>query len=499
MKSRTNVLLIVIDQLRADCVAGALARYVRLPNIRSLAADAVDFRSHFTVTSPCGPSRASLLTGKYAMNHGAVRNRTPLRHDTPTLGTEARRAGYDPLLFGYTDTSQDPRVLGAEDPRLHCWEEVAAGFREVVRLRQDEDSIVWENHLRQKGYVVPPYPDTYRPIGGCLDGPAIYAAHDSDTAFLTDQTLGFLDNREAGWFALVTYIRPHPPFVAPEPYNQMYDPGALPSGRAIPNADWHPFLAPTRAMQPIDSMVEGFPGLEPTDDAVRQLRATYLGLATEVDHHIGRILDWLKKSGQYDKTLIILTGDHGEMLGDFGIWGKCTFHDAAFHIPLLIRDPFRPTAHGQRVDRFTESVDVAPTVLEFMKLAPPHTMDGRSLSPFLDGQPPADWRDTSFSELNLGEPLAPTHWQIDLGLTLDEAKLAVLRTDRYRLVQFAGNMDPILFDMYGEGEIQDLAAAPENAPRVLALTRRLLQHMMQKTEGLFSRTTITEEGVRVVG
>ena len=100
MTRHQNVLFILIDQLRADLLNGELAKHVDLPNLHALMADAVTFQRHFSVTNPCGPSRASILTGQYAMNHRSVRNGTPLRHDTPNLASEARKCGYQPLLFG---------------------------------------------------------------------------------------------------------------------------------------------------------------------------------------------------------------------------------------------------------------------------------------------------------------------------------------------------------------------------------------------------------------
>ena len=100
MQSRQNVLFIVIDQLRADIVFGKLAASVDLPHLQALMAEAVTFKRHYSVTNPCGPSRASILTGQYAMNHRSVHNGTPLRHDTANLATVARKAGYLPLLFG---------------------------------------------------------------------------------------------------------------------------------------------------------------------------------------------------------------------------------------------------------------------------------------------------------------------------------------------------------------------------------------------------------------
>lgn len=495
MSARRNVLVIVIDQLRADCVSGALARHVRLPNIRALAGEGVNFRNHFTVVTPCGPSRVSMLTGQYAMNHRSVRNGTPLRHDTPTLGTESAKAGYEALLFGYTDTPQDPRVLDPDDPRLFSYEELARGFTEVVRFRQESDASAWEGDLAAKGYQVPPYPDTYRPNGPRPDDPAFYAAEDSDTAYLTDRAIADLGERPPGWFALVTYIRPHPPFVAPEPYNRMYDPAEIPSARA--GGDGHPYLAPARAQTTIAGTIVGFPEFESTDENTRLMRALYFGLATEVDDNIGRILTWLKDTGRWDETLVVLTADHGDMLGDYGLWGKRTYHDAAFHVPLIIRDPERPERRGTEVTAPTESVDLAPTLLERMGAEVPHSMDGRSLLPFLEGPAPDDWRGHSFSEIDFGDPLAPTLLQRELGLALDAANLAVLRTEKHRLVQFAGDLPPVLFDMEADGETRNLAPDPDHVRILLDLSRRMLCHRMQNPDGTFSRTMVTSEGVKV--
>lgn len=495
-KSKPNTLFIVIDQLRADCVFGALAEHLDMPNIRSLAEDAVSFRNHYSVTSPCGPSRVSLLTAQYASNHGARRNGTPLKRDVPNLATVTRQHGFDPLLFGYTDTSQDPRFLPPDDPRLFSYEELAPGFQEVVRMRLEGDSRAWEEHLRAAGYDVPPYPEMYRPVGDTPDSPAMYAAEHSDTAFLTDQVIAGLGQRPPGWFGLVTYIRPHPPFVAPAPYNQMYDEARLPSAKEAAEPDWHPFVTTARRKANVASTVVGFPELEASDATTRMIRKLYFGLATEVDHHVGRLIAWLKDSGQYDDTLIVLTADHGEMLGDYGLWGKTTFHDAAFHVPLIIRHP-HTTVRGITVIEPTESIDVTPTILDCLGLDIPHSMDGRSLVPFLNGTTPEDWRTVSVSELDFGDPLAPTLWQKDHGISIDAANLAVMRKDLLRFVQFAGGLPPILMDVSDGLEDQNLTKNSAYAQTMLDLMQLMLCHRMVNTDGTFSRTMITDDGVKV--
>jgi arylsulfatase A-like enzyme len=230
-----NVLFIVIDQLRADCVFGALADHIDIPNLRALMGDAVTFERHFSVVSPCGPSRASLLTGQYSMNHRSVRNGTPLRHDVPNVATEMRKSGYMPLLFGYTDTTQDPRVFPPDDPAMHSYEYPMNGFQEAVEMRF-EMSYPWRSHLMDKGYHFETYQDVFKPVSPTgeapkVNDPALYDCTDSDTAFLTDRFLATMPAyHDQDWFAHLTYIRPHPPLVAPAPYNDMYDPSTRFSG-----------------------------------------------------------------------------------------------------------------------------------------------------------------------------------------------------------------------------------------------------------------------------
>ncbi|WP_292293634.1 sulfatase-like hydrolase/transferase [Marivita sp.] len=495
-KTKLNTLFIVIDQLRADCVFGALGAHLDLPNIRALARDAVSFENHYSVASPCGPSRVSLLTAQYTSNHGATRNGTPLKRDTPNLASVLRDDGLDPLLFGYTDTAQDPRFLPPDDPRLFSYEEVMPGFSEVLRMRLEGDSRAWEENLRANGYDVPPYPELYRPAGDTPDAPALYAAEHSDTAFLTDRTIADLDAREPGWFALLTYIRPHPPFVAPAPYHAMYDAKDMPSAKTADDPDWHPFVTTARNKASVASTVVGFPDLAASDETTRMIRKLYFGLATEVDHHIGRLISWLRESGQYDNTLIVLTADHGEMLGDYGLWGKMTFHDAAFHVPLIIRNPQSP-ARGAVVTAPTESTDVTPTILDCLGLDAPHSMDGRSLKPFLEGRTPKDWKQITVSELDFGNPLVPTAWQSAHGLTSDAANLSVLRKESLRYVQFAGGLPPILMDVSDGTETRNLTKKPAHVQTMLDLMHELLCHRMVNSDGTFSKTLITEDGVKV--
>lgn len=497
---RPNILFVVFDQMRADCLTGALADAVELPNLRALMADGVTFTNHVSVTSPCGPARASLLTGQYAMNHRSVRNGTPLPQDKPNLATELRGAGIQPLLYGYTDTSADPRRFAADDPVLTSYEQVMSGFMEALEMRFD-DSRTWRAYLAQLGYDVPAGQDIYIPSGGQIDDPAFYRAEHSDTAFLTDRLLADLPTRGEGWCAHVTFIRPHPPFVAPAPYNSLCKSADMPAAATAGSPDQyrqsHPFNGPAMAYRQVADMVKGFPDLASSEETTARIKAVYMGLVAELDHHFGRIISYLKETGQYDNTLIIVTSDHGEMLGDHHCWGKMHYFDAAFRVPLIIRAPSTAGCEkmaGQQITLPTESVDITPTILDLMNVSVPDSMDGVPLTPLLKGERPPQWRQYSVSELDFGDPVNPTIWQRELNLSSEECSLAIIRSETHKLVQFTADLPPLMFDHSARGEIESLALDSTFSDIRIELTEALLRHRMRHAEGQFSRVMITSGG-----
>ncbi len=484
-----KVLIMIADQLRADCLEGALAAHVDLPNLRAFQSEAVTFARHYSVTNPCGPSRASILTGLYAMNHRSVRNGTPLAAGTPNLAMEARALGYEPLLFGYTDTPADPTAHAPADPMLRTEEQVLPGMREMLEMRLME-SYPWRAYLREQGYALPDYARFYDPVSPDPDrpprpdDPPFYRAEHSDTAFLTDRLLSDLTERAGqDWFALATWIRPHPPLVAPAPYNRMYDPARLPLPARLASlaeeAAVHPFMAGALTSPAMQDMVRGCEVDENSDADLQTLRAIYLGLASEVDAHFGRVIKWLKDSGQYDETLVLFMADHGEMLGEHRQWGKQTPYEGAWHVPLMIRAPHLKEAHGRHVTAFSESTDIVPTILDLLGATPPSGLDGTSLRPWLEGDTPQEWRDCVHMELEFGEPGEITSRAAAAGTHINASNLAILREDRWKLVHFNGALPPLLFDLQEDPhELHDLAGNPAHAATLLRLTRKLLSHRM---------------------
>ncbi len=510
-EKRPNVLFICADQWRADCISTLGHPNVKTPNLDALAADGVLFRNHFGQCTPCGPSRTSVLTGLYLMNHRSGRNGTPLDARHTNLALEARKAGYEPALFGYTDTSVDPRGRDPNDPALTGYDKgVMPGF--VAPLHLPDDMAAWVADLVAKGYDVESRDDAFRPKApfdkpadrGFRFIPPVFAAGHSETAFLTDEFLKWLSVRgDAPWFAHFVFYRPHPPLIAPEPYNAAVHPKdvAMPARAASVEEEkrQHPLLA-----YELDRL--GKPGaydehspLDPVtagDLEIRQMRAAYYGLVAEVDHHLGRIVDHLKATGEYVRTLIIVTSDHGEMLGEHHVWGKEIYFDQAFRLPLVIRDP-RPeadAARGTRVDAFTEAVDVMPTILERIGLAVPRSCDGRSLLAFLHGRTPPGWREAVFFEHDF-RTVRTQAAETALGIASDACSYAAIRDRRYKYVHFAA-LPPLLFDMAQDPhETRNLAGDPAMAATALAYAQKMLDWRLSHAERTLTNMQLTPEGV----
>jgi arylsulfatase A-like enzyme len=505
MPAIKNVLLVTFDQWRADCLSAMGHPQLRTPILDAFAAEATLFANHWSVACPCGPARASLFTGTYLHRHRSLRNGAPLDDRFTNLALEARRLGYDPALFGYTDISPDPRGKDPGDPIFDSYEGVLPGMTRVCRL--DDDFGTWFTNLKAKGYSLPERPwDIFRPTEEGLAeagaagraycaAPARFRAEDSNAAFLTDELLRYLEAQGSRpWFTHISYISPHPPFIAPAPYHDRYDPAEAPrptrADSPAAEAEGHPFLR-----FKIDGRAGGtnagvgaFIGrniapAEMEDAELAQLRATYYGMINEVEACFGRILDHLKATGVYDETLIVLTSDHGEQLGDHWMLSKSGFFDESYRVPLLIRDPRDKATggRGRRVEAFTESVDAAPTVLQALGLPIPRQMQGAPLTAWLEGRTPARWRDAAHVEYDFGDPIGRTA-ETAFGLPSEACGLAFITDGRFKYVHFQA-LPPLLYDLHVDPQqLHNVADDPAYAAALAEMRGRLLTWRMDADE-----------------
>jgi arylsulfatase A-like enzyme len=183
------------------------------------------------------------------------------------------------------------------------------------------------------------------------------------------------------------------------------------------------------------------------------------------------------------------------MMGDHFLLGKGGFFDQSFHIPLIVRDPRRIRQAGKRVDRFTEAIDVMPTLLDLLGQAPPAHLDGRSLAPFLDGRPPRDWREAAHWEFDfrsIGKGSAERHF----GLASRQCNLAVVRTEKFKYVHFGGGLPPLLYDLQADrDELRNLAEDRAFLAVRLEFAERLLAWRAAHLDQSLALSELTERGV----
>jgi arylsulfatase A-like enzyme len=415
-----NVLFITLDQFRGDSYGAAGHPMVVTPTLDRVAAEGVRLERHYSQAAPCSPGRAAIYTGMYQMNNRVVANGTPLASGFDNLAHVARRAGYDPTLFGYTDQGLDPaRSNGPDDPRLNFYDGVLPGLS--VGLYLPESQAGWLQYLRAKGY------DVASGWEGLLRDEPKRPARDSLSGFLTTRFLEWLDQQESGWFAHLSYLRPHPPYGAAGEYAQMYDPADVESSIApVEERQRHPLHRAALTWNAVAA---------PTDiDAMRFLKAQYYGMISEVDAQLGRIVSTLEERGEWRDTLVVVTSDHGDQLGDHGLIQKLGFFPQSYHVIGLWRDPREKG--GTSIQRFTENVDLLPTLADALGVEGPVQCDGLSLASLIHDES-IPWRNAAHYEWDsrfmlLGGATSPK----PSSQTLARRNLAVSVSDDIAYVQF---------------------------------------------------------------
>ena len=491
----TNVILITADQWRGDCLSSMGHAVVKTPHLDALAKQGMQFRKHFANAVPCGPSRASLHTGLYLHNHRSGTNGTPLDDRFTNWAQELRNRDYDPVLFGYTHTSPDPRNIPLDDPRLKNDEGILPGIRPIIDMGTKCPD--WRRYLQEKGYALPEIEgatyslrettgqtannDSQTPMPLAID-----KAH-TDTHFLTDEVLSYIDsfrgdslNSGKGWCVHLSLRAPHPPWVAAQPYHAQYPLESLPAPirkkTPVDEGDVHPWLREHLATPRVQSHED--------INKHRHLQASYYGLMSEVDENMGRMVETLKNQGEWENTLFIFTSDHGEQMGDHWMYGKAGFFDQSFHIPLIICSP---TTKPGLCDKFTEHVDIFPTIMDLLDITAPRQCDGYSLVNQLTASQLHDWRDAVNFEYDFRH--SPSENQ--LALDMEEACLNVIRDDHYKYVHFA-NLPELLFDLNSDPD--ELTNIAQEHPEIVAkYAKKLLSWRMKTTDRTLTHLQVSRD------
>ncbi|HCX88826.1 MAG TPA: phosphonate monoester hydrolase [Gammaproteobacteria bacterium] len=473
-----NILFIMCDQLRADYLSCYGHPHLETPNIDALAAQGVRFNHAYCQDPLCGPSRASFYTGRYVSSHGVMANDDPLRIGELTLGDYLRDTGMQAVVVGKSEGKFNaPAALrfhvaeGSEqeqclrnngftpyelfaglypDPILPA----DLGYSDYLRghgLGGDNPWETWANSaLDDRGEIVSGWQMRNARLAA-----RVPEAH-SETAFVTDRAIEYLDGLtpDDRWCMHLSYIKPHWPYLAPAPYHELYGPEqVLPTVRSDqekenPHPVYQAFMA--------QDYSENF-----SRDEVRQtVIPAYMGLIQQLDHHIGRVLTKLEHKGLRENTLIVLTSDHGDYLGDHWLGEKDLYHEPAIRIPLIISDP-SPAAdatRGRVDDHLVESIDLVPTFVESAGGAVSgQRMEGRSLLPLLhDPDPALSWREFAVSEIDFGDR-GPREL---LDVHPYECRAWVIRTAQWKYILHQ-KFRPQLFNLLDDpDEFHDLGSDP---------------------------------------
>ena len=477
--NRPNVLFLSTDQQRRDAL-GAVNGLVKTPNLDALAASGALFDHSFATTPVCMPSRMSTLSGRYHGALGIRSNGAEMPEDIPCLQHILSAYGYHTANIGklhfrnHASAFRDHRrphprygfdtlILsdepGCYDDAYLAW--VAARDPDAVDLCRADTPPAWTGTpvRRHPRRVQEPYP---------FAGPE----HLTHSAFVADETCSFLERTTEPFFCIAGFYAPHPPVNPPQRFVDWYDEAAMPLPTRNPGEE-----------------VDG------VDDAGwRRARAYYLALVSHVDEEVGHILATLDERGLRDRTLIVFTSDHGEHLGDHGRTGKGSPEDSSSRVPLILaggrpqpvgrRQPqgqasggrrssstdSRSIPAGKRIPEITESVDLAPTILDWCGVQQPPEMAGRSLTPLLTGMG-YEPRSSAYLELQHDR----------------RAGYKAVRTYDHLYVRHGGG-DEELFDLNRDpAQLTNLAGDPEMR-EVLAELRGELVHRTFDVDAFRPRT-----------
>ena len=389
-----NILILMPDQMRADCMGCAGHAVVKTPHTDRLAAEGVRFTQATTVCPICQPARASFVNGLYPHNHHMWTNAGQMPEADETFFHHLQRAGYYtahvgkshyyPHTFGHMRKHEDymhARGLDYVHETTGPWATVKmdsymtdhwAELHLLDRFRHD-----YNKRRKHSGIAVWPSP---LPVEEFMD------------SYVGRQAVEFVDSyqQDKPLCLFVGFGGPHEPWDAPEPYAGMYDPLKCPP--AIDPAKPGEWLSPYAAERLTKGRVDTL-----TDEIIGMIRANYYGKISLIDHWFGEIMTAFAGKGWLEDAFVVVWSDHGEMAGDHGRLHKSVFYESAVRVPLIIRWPGH-AEWGKQCDSPAENIDVFPTLLEAIGAEPSERCMGESLWPLLRN-PDVHYRDATYSEI----------------------------------------------------------------------------------------------------
>lgn len=373
-----NILFIMTDQMRGDCMGAVGHPDVKTPYLDSLAAKGILFDNAYSSCPSCVPARAALYTGLAQENHGKVGYQDASNWNYPhTIAGELSKAGYHTHCAGKLHVHPLRNLMGfhsvdLHDGYLHAYRNPSVPYCESQKIA--DDYFYW---LKNEKGIDADVTDTGAECNGWVARPWIYEEKYHPTNWVTDRCLDFLRkrDREKPFFLMASYLRPHPPFDAPACYFEMYRNKEL---TPPPIGDWEPMEDFERQGRIYDSATG------PCDpELIREAQIGYYACITHMDHQIGRLIQSLIEEGVMENTLIVFTSDHGEELCDHRLFRKYRPYEGSARVPMILSGglSITKTKPGSVCHSLVELRDVLPTLLDAANLPIPEAVDGESMMP----------------------------------------------------------------------------------------------------------------------
>lgn len=442
--ARPNILWICTDQQRFDTLGCYGNGFVRTPNVDRLAKQGVLFEQAYAQSSVCTPSRVSFMTGRYPRTTGILENGEAIPAEEKLVSRLLADAGYACGLAGKLHLSPaDPSVAPVIERRI---DDGFAQFHWSHHPMPTWPTNEYSQWLRGKGkkYHVTKLKGT-KYIETSMD------AEDGHTAWCAEKAIEFMEANarlDPPWMFMVNTFDPHHPFNPPKSYLDRY----LARLEEIPLPAYEPGeLSNKPRYQLIQHKTAGPGGLyaypDMSDKDHRLLRAAYWAMVDVIDEQVGRMLDALERTGQRKNTLVIFMSDHGELLGDHGMYLKgAYFYDVSIRMPLIMSMP-GTLPGGRRISTFVELLDLAPTLLDAAGLPRYAGMQGRSMWKLLTSQR---------SDMTHRRDVYSERYHGGVGELLKGSQVTMLRTQGYKLVVFHGEETGELYDLWRDpGEVRN--------------------------------------------
>ena len=442
-----NILLIMTDQHRWDYLSCYGADFVDTPNIDRLAASGVRFTNAFTNAPVCAPARIGLATGIHPARIGTLSNQSYLPAHLPTYYQRLREGGYRVGCVGKLDLAKPDKYNGryGDRPAVYRWgfthPEEVEGKMHAAQGEPTAPHGPYTHYLREKGLLKTFWNDYRgRAKGGWIVGEShdsVLPTEDFQDSYIGRQAAQWISTiaDDFPWHLFVSFVGPHDPFDPPREYAEQFRNAAMPD--AIPKSlDGKPQWILNRQK----------------DCSARELahiRRQYCALIKLINDQVGMILDALERRNMLDNTIIIFTSDHGEMLGDHGLFQKQAPYESSIHIPLIVTGP--GVYGGVVSDALVELYDLNPTICALSNVEPAPDMDARSFDGILSGE--------------------RTEHRQDILIALSSFR--GIRNRRHKFVENSDDM-PELYDLINDPE-EMLNIADEFPDQVAAMRDRLKQ------------------------